>query len=317
MLYNSILETIGNTPLVRLNRVVPKNLKPSVYAKLERFNPMGSVKDRPALAMIEDAEKRGVLRPGMTIVEATSGNTGLGLAMIAAVKGYKIRLIIEHIDVLDSTIFAAEALGAELHFVDSFEEAVAYAERQGSENSDVYVPHQFKNVSNPAVHQRTTAKEILGDLDGKISCFVASFGSGGTFTGVGSVLKEFNPAIRLILVEPDTVPLFSGGKIACSEIHGVGPTFKSSFFREELIDDILQVNAHQAHKMMKRLASEEGMIVGPSSGALAHAACLVANKYNYQDASIVTVFPDMGDRYFNERLFEDQDTEPLTQPYAV
>ncbi len=303
--------------MVRLNRVVPKGLTPSVYAKLERFNPMGSVKDRPALAMIEDAEKRGTLRPGMTIVEATSGNTGLGLAMIAAVKGYKIRLIIEQIDVLDSTIFAAQALGAELHFVDSFEEAVAYAEMLGRKNRDIYVPHQFKNLSNPTVHQRTTAREIIDDLDGRITCFIASFGSGGTFTGVGTVLKRFNPAIRLILVEPDTVPLFSGGKIACSEIHGVGPTFKSSFFREELIDDILQVNARQAHEMMRRLASEEGVIVGPSSGALAYAACLVAEQYDRQDESIVTVFPDMGDRYFNERLFENSTAAPLTRQSAV
>lgn len=291
-----ILSTIGNTPLVRLNRVAVHENGAIVFAKLEQFNPSGSVKDRTALAMIEAAEKVGRLKPGSIIAEATSGNLGLGLAMIGAVRGYKVVLFVEEIDRLESFIKAAKALGAEVITTSSFVSAVRLAEQFQADDPDVFVPQQFKNMANPEIHERTTAEEIIRDAGPRLRAFVASFGSGGTFTGVSRALKRHDPSIEAVLVEPDTAPLFSGGDVSCSYIHGVGPTFRPEVMGAVEYDSVMQVSVADAHEYMRRLAREEGIFCGPSSGALAWAAAQVAKRYGPDDV-VVTIFADAGNRY--------------------
>ena len=301
-LHKNILSVVGNTPMVQLQNVSQEE-GGIVCAKLECLNPMGSVKDRPALAMIEAAERSGDLRRGDIIAEATSGNTGLGLAMVGAVKGYQVVLFVELIDMLPSVEATAKALGANIINTDDFESAVRAAEEYGKNNANVFVPHQFRNLENPSIHERTTAIEIIEDVGPKIKAFVGSFGSGGTITGVGRALKRYNPDIEIVLVEPETVQLFSGGKVTCSEIHGVGPTFRPDIMQHSVHDRIIQVGKTDAWKMACRLASEEGMICGPSSGALAYAATEIAREFDPGDV-VVTIFPDTGNRYLDTGLFE-------------
>lgn len=301
---SSVLETIGGTPLVRLNRVTAM-VPATVCAKLEQFNPMTSIKDRPALAMIDRAEREGRLRPGSTIAEATSGNTGLALAMVGAVRGYRVVLFVEEVDFFVPTLVAAaQALGAELVRTPDFTKAVAMANQFAKDDPDVFVPNQFGNPANPDCHERT-AQEILTDAGPRLRAFVASFGSGGTISGVGRAIKRLRPDVKVVLVEPDTVRLFSGGSVSCSGIHGVGPTFKPSIMDERVVDAIVQVPALRAQAFMRRLAREEGILCGPSSGALALAAIDVAREYAAGDV-VVTIFPDMGMRYLSLGLF----TEP-------
>ena len=299
---NSILETIGNTPLVELGRI-GRHVKARLCAKMERFNPMGSVKDRPALAMVESAEKAGILREGMTIVEATSGNTGLGLAMAAAVKGYSIKFLMdEEFDASPSFIKIAEIFGAEIELHKSFDEAVQQSLRLAEENGtgEYFVPQQFKNPENPNAHYETTAEEIIEATDGRLKAFVGSFGSGGTISGVGKRLKEYDPDIQIVLVEPDSVPIISRkGPIGCSYIHGIGPNFKPDTLYEEYIDEQVQVTPDEANAFVLRLAREEGIFAGQSCGAIGVKALEIAERYHEGDI-IVCVFPDLGDRYLDD-----------------
>jgi cysteine synthase A len=302
MIASSILNTIGNTPLVQLNYFSQRN-KAVIYGKAEFLNPMGSIKDRPALSMINEAEQKDVLHPGMTIVEASSGNTGVGLTMVGVVKGYKVLIIMEEIDIVESIFNIVKTFGAEIIRTNSFEGAVKLAELFQSENPAKYfLPHQFKNLANPKIHMETTAQEIIQDVGPRLKAFVATVGSGGTFTGIGRALKQYNPNIEMVLVEPDTVQLFSGGAVSCSEIHGVGPTFVSDFFDKSLIDTIIQVNAQQARDTALAMARKEGMLCGPSAGSAVYAAKKVANRYGPADV-IVAILPDRGERYFAENIF--------------
>lgn len=300
---NSILDTIGNTPLVHLSRIAP-DVAAIVCGKLEQFNPLTSIKDRPALAMIERAERDGSLRPGSTIVEPTSGNTGLGLAMVGAVKGYKVILVVESIDRLSTFVQAASALGAEVITTHSFEAAIALARQLAKDDPRLFMPNQFENEANPDCHRDTTAQEILRDAGPRLRAFVGSFGSGGTLTGVSLALKAVHPDVKIVLAEPDTVPIFSGGgPIACSAIHGIGPTFRPPLMRNAHIDEVIQVTAEEAHQVMRDLARKEGILAGPSSGALVAVAIRVARQLNPGDV-VVTVLPDFGMRYLDSRLYD-------------
>ncbi|AGK96672.1 PLP-dependent cysteine synthase family protein [Clostridium pasteurianum] len=302
MIVSSILDVIGNTPIVKLSHLSPLG-KADVYAKAEFLNPMGSVKDRPALAMVNAAEKDNKLHHGMTIVEATSGNTGVGLTMVSVIKNYKVIIIMEEIDIVESICKIVKTLGAEVIRTNSFESAVKLAETFQQENPEkYYVPHQFKNIANPQIHTETTAQEIIKDVGPRIKAFVSTFGSGGTFTGIGRALKKYNPNIELVLIEPDTVPIFSGGRITCSEIHGVGPTFVSDIFDRSLIDTIVQVSAQQAREASLNMARTEGILCGPSAGASVYVAAKVAERYSSNDI-VVTILPDRGERYFGENVF--------------
>jgi cysteine synthase A len=296
-LFENILDVIGNTPMVRLNRVVLAG-GGTVYAKLEQFNPSGSVKARAAYAMITSAENSGLLKPGMVIAEATSGNLGLAVSMVAAVRGYRVVLFVEENDRIDAFMKTASSLGAEMVFTESFEMAVHLAAQFAQDDPNVYVLSQFTNPANPRVHAETTALEIVRDAGSRLRAFVASFGSGGTFTGISCYLKTYHPDVEVVLAEPEGAPLFSGGAIGCSKIHGVGPTFKPAIMEGVQIDTIIPVTGKDADTFRIRLAKEEGLFVGPSSGAIGSVAASVAARYSPDDI-IVAVFPDDGNRYIN------------------
>ncbi|MBZ5521684.1 MAG: cysteine synthase family protein [Acidobacteriia bacterium] len=296
-LFNNILDVIGNTPMVRLNRVIPRE-HGTVYAKLELFNPSGSVKARAALAMITAAEQKGLLKPGMVIVEATSGNLGLAISMVASVRGYRVVLFVEENDRIDSFMKTAQSFGAEVVFTASFEMAVHLAAQFAKDDPNVFVLSQFTNPANPQTHEETTALEIVRDTGPRLKAFVASFGSGGTFTGISAYLKAHCPQVEVVLAEPEGAPLFSGGPMGCSKIHGVGPTFKPAIMEGVQIDTIIPVTVDSANAFRARLAREEGLFVGPSSGAIAAVAASVAAKYGPDDI-VVAVFPDDGNRYIN------------------
>jgi cysteine synthase len=296
-LFNSILDVIGNTPMVRLNRVVT-NGGGEVYAKLEQFNPTGSVKARAAYSMITAAETAGKLKPGMVLVEATSGNLGLAVSMVAAVRGYRVVLFVEENDRIDVFMKSARSLGAEMVFTQSFEMAVHLAAQFAKDDPNVFVLSQFTNPANPQIHAETTAREIVRDAGPRLRAFVASFGSGGTFTGVSSYLKAHHPDVEVVLAEPEGAPLFSGGPMGCSKIHGVGPTFKPAIMEGVQIDTVVPVSLEAADTFRARLAREEGLFVGPSAGAIAAVAASVAAKYKPGDI-VVAVFPDDGNRYIN------------------
>ena len=295
----SVLELIGATPLVRLNRV-PKPGGATVLAKMESLNPGGSVKDRIALAMVEDAERRGVLKPGATLVEPTSGNTGIGLAMVCAVRGY--RLILTMPD--DMSLERQRLLtryGAEIHLTPAIEGmtgAVFAAQEIGREHPDYFIPMQFENPANPEVHRRTTALEILEATDERVHVFVAAVGTGGTVTGVGEVLKERLPGVRVVGVEPARSPVLSGGRFRPHGIQGIGASFVPGILNRAVLDEIVQVRDEDATAMARRLAREEGLLVGISSGANVWAACQVAETLP-ADRVVVTVLCDTGERYLS------------------
>src|SRR5213596_821036 len=272
-IHTSVLELIGGTPLVRLNRL-PKPGGATVVAKIESRNPGGSVKDRIALAMIEDAERTGALKPGGTIVEPTSGNTGIGLAMVAAVKGYRLILTMpEDMSVERQRLLAR--FGAEIHLTPAIEGmsgAVFAAEELMREHPAYFMPQQFLNPANPAVHRRTTALEILGSVGGRLDAFVAGVGTGGTLTGVGEVLKEKMPGILVIAVEPAKSPVLAGGRPRPHGIQGIGASFVPRVFYRSIVDEIITVDDDDAMRMALRLTWEEGLMVGISSGANVHAA---------------------------------------------
>ncbi|HEX5815276.1 MAG TPA: cysteine synthase A [Methylomirabilota bacterium] len=295
----SVLDLIGGTPLVRLRRL-PRAGGAAVVAKLEARNPGGSVKDRTALAMIEDAERRGVLRSGGTIVEPTSGNTGIGLAMVAAVKGYRLILTMpEDMSVERQRLMTR--FGAEIHLTPAIEGmtgAVFAAEELLREHPDYFMPQQFQNPANPEIHRRTTALEILDATDGRLDAFVAGVGTGGTITGVGEVLKEKTPGVKIIAVEPAKSPVLSGGRPGLHGIQGIGASFVPGVLNQTVIDRVVQVRDEDATACSRRLSREEGLLVGVSAGAAVWAACEVAAAMRPEQL-VVTVLPDTGERYLS------------------
>ncbi len=301
---NNVLELIGATPIVRLNRVVEEGAA-EVWGKLEAVNPGGSVKDRIALAMVEAAEEQGVLKAGGTIVEPTSGNTGIGLAMVAAYKGY--RLIVTMFDTASrERRLQMQAYGAEVVLTPAatgMRGAIDKALELKREHPDYFLPQQFMNLANPEVHRRTTGREILEQLDGPIDAFVAGVGTGGSVTGVGEVLKEVRPEVRVIAVEPAGSPILSGGEPGFSYIEGIGAGFVPQILNRELIDEVRVIEDDNAYEMARRLAREEGLLVGISAGANAFVAAEVARELG-PDARVVTILCDSGLRYLSTRAFE-------------
>ncbi len=303
---NNILELIGSTPMVRLHKIIRPSMA-DLIAKLESFNPGGSVKDRICLAMIEEAESRGVLKPGATIVEPTSGNTGIGLAMVAAVKGYKIVLTMP--DVISSErLHILKSYGAEVVLTPAEEGmigAVRKAEELKKQIPQAFMPQQFQNPANPEAHRRTTAQEILRSTEGKMDAFVAGIGTGGTITGVGEILKQANPSVTIIGVEPAGSPVLSGGESGSHLIQGIGAGFVPKVLNRSIIDQILTISDEEAYQTSQRLVKEEGLFVGLSAGAACYAALQIAEKIG-SGKTVVVIFPDTGERYFSaERYFQE------------
>jgi cysteine synthase A len=299
---NSVAELVGQTPLVRLNRLVDEN-SADVYLKLEYFNPGSSVKDRIGLAMIEAAEEQGIIKPGDTIVEPTSGNTGIGLAMIAAAKGYKAVFVMPETMSLERRNLL-RAYGAELVLTpgpEGMKGAIAKAEELVKEHG-YFLPQQFQNPANPEVHKRTTGKEIAEQLD-QVDAFVAGIGTGGTITGAGSVLREKFPTIKIYAVEPKDSPVLSGGKPGPHKLQGLGAGFVPAVLNTDVYDEVVQVTTEQAFEAARRAGREEGILGGISSGAAIHAAVEVAKKLG-KGKKVVAIIPDNGERYLSTPLYQ-------------
>ncbi len=296
---DNVMELIGQTPMVRLNKIAGPD-SAEIFAKLESFNPGGSVKDRICLAMVEEAERNGTLKAGATIIEPTSGNTGIGLAMVCAVKRYKCILIMPETMSLER-IFILKSYGAEVVLTPGTEGmngSIKRAEQLHKKTPNSFMPQQFNSKANPEAHKRTTAEEILKTLGSEIHAFVATVGTGGTIMGVSEVLKKRFPAIRIVAVEPMSSQVLSGGKPGPHKIQGIGAGFIPEILNREIIDEIIPVSDDDAFKISKRLAREEGLLVGISSGAAAYGAIQVAKALG-PDKTVVTVFPDTGERYFS------------------
>ena len=298
-------ELIGNTPLVRLNRIT-EGLQAQVVAKLESFNPIHSVKDRIGVAMIVDAEEKGLIKKDTVIVEPTSGNTGISLAFVCAARGYKLILTMPDTMSLERrqllSIFGAELVltpGAE-----GMPGAIRKAQQLVAENHNYFMPQQFKNSANPEIHRLTTAEEIWRDTDGKVDILVSGVGTGGTITGVAEVIKPRKPEFKAIAVEPDASPVLSGGKPGPHKIQGIGAGFIPEVLRQDLIDEIIRVSNEDAGIMARRLAKEEGILAGISSGAATWAAIEVAKRLENRNKLIVVVIPDTGERYLSTWLFQ-------------
>ncbi len=305
--YNSALELVGNTPLVEANNFVKKNdLKAKVLVKLEYFNPAGSVKDRIAKAIIEDAENRGALKEGSVIIEPTSGNTGIGLASIAAVKGYRIIITMpETMSVERRNLM--KAYGAELVLTDGakgMKGAIAKAEELAKEIPNSFIAGQFVNPVNPATHKATTGPEIWKDTEGKVDIFVAGVGTGGTVSGTGAYLKEQNPNVKIVAVEPATSPVLSKGEAGPHKIQGIGAGFVPQTLDTSIYDEIITVENDDAFSAGRAFAKQEGVLVGISSGAALYAAKLAARPEN-EGKTIVALLPDTGDRYLSTPLFSE------------
>ena len=303
---SSSIELIGNTPLVRLNRITGDS-KGEVVAKLESFNPAGSVKDRIGAAMILAAEEKGAIKKDTVLVEPTSGNTGIGLAFVCAIRGYKLILTMPDSVSLERRQLLA-IFGAELVLTpgaQGMSGAVAKAEELVRQNSNYLILQQFKNEANPAIHEVTTAEEIWRDTDGKVDAIVAGVGTGGTITGIARALKKRRPGIKIIAVEPSTSPVLSGGQPGPNKIQGIGAGFIPEICRTDLFDEIIRVDHEDAGETSRRLAREEGILAGISSGAAAWAALQVARRPEFAGKRIVVVLPDTGERYLSTWLFQD------------
>ena len=307
-IYQGTLGLIGNTPLVELTHIEKKyGLEARLLAKLEYFNPAGSVKDRIAKEMIEQAERDGKLKEGSTIIEPTSGNTGIGLAAIAAAKGYRLIIVLpETMSIERRNII--KAYGAELVLSDGskgMKGAIAKAEELYKEIPDSFIPEQFENPANPAAHRKTTGPEIWADTDGEVDAFVAGVGTGGTITGVGEFLKSKKADVKIVAVEPATSAVLSTGQAGAHKIQGIGAGFVPNTLNTEIYDEIIPVSNEDSFALGKEIAKEEGVLVGISSGAALYAAIEVAKRPEFKGKTVVALLPDSGDRYYSTDLFKD------------
>lgn len=304
--YESALDLIGNTPMVDISSLSP-NPRVAIVAKLEGWNPGGSVKDRAAKSMVEEAEKDGALRPGQQILESSSGNTGIALAMIAAVRGYRLILVMPSSFSVERRQVLA-AYGAELVLTPAekgMRGAVAGAEALLAEHPGAFMPQQFRNPANPEVHRLTTGPEIWAACDGQVDAFVSGVGTGGTVTGAGGLLKERRPGLWIAGVEPAASPVLSGGKPGPHPLQGIGPGFVPEVLNRDLLDEVICVEAADALATVRQLASREGILAGPSSGAAVYAAAQVASRPQFQGKTVVVILPDTGERYLSTGIFPD------------
>lgn len=307
-IYTSAEQLIGGTPLLELTNIEKEyKLNAKILAKLEYFNPAGSVKDRIAKAMIDDAEEKGLIRPGSTLIEPTSGNTGIGLASVAAARGYRIIIVMPETMSVERRQLM-KAYGAELVLTDGskgMKGAISKAEELSKTIPDSFVPGQFVNPANPEVHKRTTGPEIYADTDGKVDIFVAGVGTGGTISGVGEYLKSQDPEILVVAVEPESSPVLSGGKAGSHKIQGIGAGFVPDVLDTKVYDEIIAVTAEDAFAAGRAIGKKEGVLVGISSGAALHAAIKLAKRPENEGKNIVVLFPDTGDRYLSTALFAE------------